>query len=332
VQTVQGFGDMVVLARCGRFAAGLPATVGFAHRVLHGLGDAYDQVVTPAVERTVAGVAERASVNVALRAMSMKMGMAMLSYSWLAGCEQRLEVAVLAGAVTRLYDDLIDGSVDSSVDERLRNMFNDRPFSAANDLEQLLADLVAELRRRVQPIDAAMAAINSLHEYQVLSRRQREPCVPQAVLEEICRGKGGMANLTLCSLIKPDIEADERELITALGEMFQLLDDYMDVQLDARNGITTLTLLGVVSLDDIGLRLRQLRPLVVARYGGSAARRYYGMIYFVLLKAAIDRRLPGLGQIFRRLIRQSALKVFVIKGTDALPAATGTHLMGEKDP
>lgn len=45
--------------------------------------------------------------------------MAMLSFARRAGCEQRLEVSALAGAVTRLYDDLIDGSAAVSLDAQL---------------------------------------------------------------------------------------------------------------------------------------------------------------------------------------------------------------------
>ena len=324
----QSLSDLGTLVRCGRFAAGLPAAIGFAHGTLGGLNNAYDRRVTPAVERAITDVAERARMDAALRAMSMKMGMAMLSYARLAGRAQRLEAAALAGAVTRLYDDLVDGSVDGSIGYRLYDLFNNRPFTASTDLERLLADLVAEIRCQVQRIDPAVIALNSLHEYQILSRHQQEPGVELAVLEKICRGKGAMANLTLCSLIKPDMDAGERELVMALGEVFQSLDDYMDVHLDTRNGIATLASLGVITLTDIGLRLRELRPLLATCYGRGPTRRYYGMIYFVLLKAAVERRLPVLGQLFKRLIRRSSLKVFVIKGTDALPAAP----RGEADP
>jgi hypothetical protein len=325
----QRLGDLVTLARCGRFAAGLPATIKFTHGVLGDLSDAYDRVVTPAVERAVTDVSERAHVNVALRAMSMKMGMAMLSYAWLTGCDRQLEVAALAGAVTRLYDDLIDGSADGSIDDRLGDLFSGRRFTAANEPERLLADLVAEIRRRVKPIDTAVTAVNSLHEYQSLSRYQRDPQVPNTALEKICQGKGAMANLTLCSLVKPDIDASERRLIMAFGEVLQSLDDYMDVHLDALNGVTTLASLGLTTLTEIGLRLRQLWPLLAAQYGRVATRRYYGMIYFVMLKAAVERRLPTLGQLVKRLIQRSTLKVLVIKGTDALPAAPGDRPMGD---
>jgi hypothetical protein len=312
--------DIIVLARCSRFAAGFPDVIIFARCALGNLASAYADVVSPAVDRQVADKAHRAEVDAALRSMSMKMGMAMLSYARLVGREQRFDVAALAGAVTRLYDDLIDGSADGSVDDRIGDLFGGRPFTPATDLERLLGSLLDEIRSRAEDTAAAVVAVNSLHEYQSLSRRQREAGVSRAALQKICNGKGAMANLTLCSLVHPYLAADERELVMAFGEAFQALDDYMDVHVDARNGVATLARLGDTTLASIGRRLRTLRPLLVTRYGGRAARRYCGMIYFALLKAAVERRLPVLAQLFRALIRHSALRVFVTKGADALPA------------
>jgi hypothetical protein len=316
-----GFGDLVALLRSGRLAVGLPAAVRFASQMADGLSGVYDQVVTPVVERTMEDLAERTHVNGTLKAASVRFGMAMLSFARLAGCEQRLDVSALAGAVTRLYDDLIDGSASSSLDARLSDLFSDRAFSPDNDLERLLSELIGEIRCRAQPIDAAVVALNSLHEYQSLSRRQREEAVPEAVLEKICSGKGAMANLTLCSLLKPQMDAGEQELVMALGEAFQSLDDYMDVDQDNRNGVATLAALGVTKLTDIGLRMCELRPRMVSCYGAAPARWYCGMIYFLLLKSAVDRRLPFIGRIIRRLVRRSTLVVFVTPGAEAVPAA-----------
>jgi len=278
-------------------------------------------VVARIIECQIGDLAERTRVSGALRAMSMNIGMVMLHFARLAECEQRFDVSALAGAVTRLYDDLIDGSVAPSLGSRLGDLFGGCAFTAENDLERLLAELIGEIRRRAQPINAAVVALNSLHEYQSLSRQQRQGVLPETELEKICRGKGAMANLTLCSLLKPGMEAGEQELVMALGEAFQSLDDYVDVEQDSHNGVTTLASLGVTTLIDIGLRMRQLRPRLVFYYGAVRTRRYCGMIYFLLLKAVVDRRLPVIGRITRRLARRSALVMFVTPGGDAVPAA-----------
>jgi hypothetical protein len=293
--------------------------------VLGPLAGAYENVVAPIVERTISDLDERTEVTSALRAMSIKMGVAMLSYARMAGCEQPLEVAVLAGAVTRLYDDLIDGNADPSLDCRLADLFGAGLFVPLSDLEQLLADLVGEIRQRVrpQPGDAVDTALSALHEFQCLSRRQRENAVPITVLEKICCGKGAMAHLILCSLVKPELGVAEREMLMALGETFQSLDDYMDVEQDRRNGVATLASLGVTTLTDIGERMCVHRSRLVAGYGRNAARPYCGMIFFLLLKAATGRRLPILGHITGRLARRSATAAFLIRGTEALPASPG---------
>lgn len=321
----QGLDDLVALLRCGRLAVGLPGAITFGWRMFGAVTGAYEDVVTPIVERTISDLDERAQVSCALGAMSAKIGVAMLSYARLAGCEQRLDVAALAGAVTRLYDDMVDGSMVASLDERLGDLFSARMFTARGDLECLLAELVSEIRQRVRPLpgDTVNVALSTLHEYQCLSRRQREEAVPLAVLEKICCGKGAMANLTLCSLVKPQMDVSERELVMALGETFQALDDYMDVEQDNRNGVVTLASLGLTTLTDIGLRMRVLRSRLVARYGRAAAGPYCGMIFFLLLKSAVGRRLPIAGRIVGRLAGRSAALAFLARGAEAVPAAPG---------
>jgi hypothetical protein len=318
----QRLGDLVALLRCGRLAVGLFGAIMFACRAFGPLTEAYDMAVAPIVERSIADLDERVHAHRALRAMSAKIGLVMLSFARLAGGEERFEVAALAGAATRLYDDLIDGGAAESVDDRLSDLFSARLFTPGSDLERLLAELVAEIRCRVRalPGDSLDIALNTLHEYQCLSRRQREEAVPLAVLEKISRGKGAMANLTLCSLVKPEMDAVERELVMALGETFQSLDDYMDVERDMGNGIRTLPALGMVTLRDIGLSMCAFRGRLADRYGRSAARRYCGMVFFLLVKSAAGRRLPALGRIGGRLAKRSAALAFLTRGPDLIPA------------
>jgi hypothetical protein len=319
----QGLDDLVALLHCGRLAVGLPRAAIFACRRLGPLTRAYEDVVAPIAERSLSDLDERVRVSCALRPMSAKIGMVMLTYAGLTGCEQRLDIAALAGAVTRLYDDLIDGSTAAPLDERLIELFNGQPFVANGDLERLLAGLVNEIRDRARllPGDTVYVALNALHEYQCLSRRQREEAVPLPVLEKICRGKGAMANLTLCSLVKPEMDVAERELVMALGETLQSLDDYMDVEQDKCNGVATLASLGATTLMDIGSRMCVLHRRLAARYGRAAARPYCGMIFFLLLKSAVGRRVPIIGRITGRLAGRSAALAFLTRGAEAVPAA-----------
>ncbi|MGW3037121.1 hypothetical protein ACWDCB_38710 [Streptomyces sp. NPDC001178] len=319
----QRIAELGALLRSLRMATGLPSAALAAYRSLPGLAEAYEQVVAPVLADTLTDPRGRDRVDRSLRAMSAKFGLAMLGYARLTGCAPQLDVAVLAGGVTRLYDDLIDGDVDLSADARLADLLGNRHFVPGTEVELLLGRMVYEIEGRLghTPDESVFMALTSLHEYQVLSRRQREPNVPVDVLEKITRGKGSAANLILCGIVKPGLNQVERELVMDLGEALQSLDDYMDIDLDRDHGVTTLASLGVVTLPHIAGRLRAMRPRLVSCYGRRAAGPYCGMLYFLLLKSWVGRRLPVLGRLVRGPARKSAVLAFLSRGEDALPAA-----------
>jgi hypothetical protein len=149
--------------------------------------------------------AARVSVDRALRAMSIKIGLSMMNFAQLAGCALRVDIAVLAGTVTRLYDDIIDGGDgDGGQDDRLADLIRGLPFTPGSDLEGLLQALGERIRDLLVPDDdVAVEALSALHEYQCLSRGQRDPAVSLPTLEKISRGKGALASLTLFVLVKP---------------------------------------------------------------------------------------------------------------------------------
>jgi hypothetical protein len=315
--------DLAALLRCWRYSLGLPAAVTSGWRALGPLAHAYEAVVAPLVAREISNTARLPRVNRALCAMSVKIGATMLAYAALAGRPLDIPVAALAGAVTRLYDDLIDRGADGdeSIAERLGDVLAGRPHAAASDLERLLGALVADIRRRrgLGDGDIAVTALLALHEYQCLSRRQRDPGVPRGTLDKICRGKGAMAHLTLCRLVHPGMDVVERELVMALGEVLQSVDDYMDADLDRRAGVATLVSTGATTLADIVGGFRALRAPLSARYGTAATRTYYGMLYFLILKSAAGRRLPILGRVAGRLAGRSGALAFLTRGSEVIP-------------
>lgn len=315
----QGFADVRALMRCWRLAAGLPSAVAFGYRTLRALACAYEGIVAPIVARSVADLDECAVVSRALQAMSMKVGTAVLAFARMAGGEQRLEVAALAGAISRLYDDLIEARPDASRDDALGTLFYNMPCAADSGLERLLAELAGEIRQRIRPLPrTVIAAFDALHAYQCLSRRQREDTIPLPVVEKICRGKGGLANLTVCSLVKTEFDDDETDLVMALGEILQSLDDYADVDDDKRDGIATLAALGAITLADIGAQMRVLRTRLVARYGRGASRAYCGMLFYLLLQTMLGRRLAVVGRVTSRLAGRCAVLAFLTKGPNAV--------------
>jgi hypothetical protein len=73
-----------------------------------------------------------------------------------------------------------------------------------------------------------------------------------------------------------------------------------------------------VTLADIGQRIRALRPRMVSCYGSPPTRRYCGMIYFLLLKSLVGRRLPFVGGLGRRAAGRSAVLRLLTRGDEAL--------------
>jgi hypothetical protein len=318
----EGIKDAFALVRCSHLAVGFPVVMCFALRRLGPLGVAYDSVVHPIVVCALSDPSERERVDSALRAASIKFGTAMLCYARLTGCEEHLDLAVLAGAVTRLYDDLIDGTVDSELDRRLGFLFKERPFEPESDLESLHGELIKEirLRRRVPACDIMSWALNELHEWQLLSRKQRERGIPVNLLQEIQKNKGAMAYLAFCALVHEEMDEAERKIVASLGEVFQAMDDYMDFHQDKRNGIATVATLGAATLMDIGRRVCVLRSTIAARYGRRRAHFFFGSIYFILVTCALSRRLPGLGTMTRRVAVGSRATSFLSRSADAIPA------------
>ncbi|SEO86962.1 class 1 isoprenoid biosynthesis enzyme [Actinacidiphila rubida] len=319
----QRIAELGALLRCLGMSRGLPAAAAIAYRSMPELGAAYDRVAAPLVDECLAGSGEHAHVVASLRPAALKFGLAVLGYAALVDRRPPLEAVVLAGAVTRLYDDLIDGGSDPSADDRLADLLGNRRFTPATPVETLLGRLVRGIERRLHhPPDAALLdALVTLHEFQVLSRRQREPDVPTDVLEKIIRGKGAAANLVLCGVVKSPLAPAERELAMDLGEALQSLDDCMDVECDRANGVTTLASRGVVTLDGVARRLLELRADMVRCHGRRASAPYCGMLFFLLLKTWAARRLPALGRLARGPARRSAALAFLSRADDALPPA-----------
>jgi hypothetical protein len=324
--------DFIVLARCVRLAVGLPSAILFAYRTLNDLIEVFDLIVTPVVDCRISDPSNCVQVRNSLRAMSIKIGYAVLSFARMAGRGRPIEVAALAGAVTRLYDDLIDGDADRLLDDRLTELFKLRPFASGSDLERLLAELYYGIAHRIQPTNMAVfESLQALHDYQCLSRQQRETGIALDTLEKITSGKGAMANLTLCGLVKSKMDPGERELVMALGEAFQALDDYMDVEFDRQNGVNTPASVGSVTLEDVGRRMQTLRPRLVHQYGRVPARQYCGMIYILLLKSVMGRRLPFIGRLAQRVAGRSQIVTVLTRGDGVLaPAAPVAGLRQEK--
>jgi hypothetical protein len=194
-----------------------------------------------------------------------------------------------------LYDDLIDDVDTDGTGERLAALFGGRPFTPATEWEALLQKVYGQIAARLdRPADDPIhLALAELHEFQVMSRGQKDASLNPYTLSKITAGKGGLANVALFGLVRPRMDARERDLIMELGEALQLLDDYVDVHLDRRAGITTAVTRGEVGLVEVADRLRAMYPRLLATYGRERGRQFVGVLSIMVMSAWLRRIKPA---------------------------------------
>lgn len=285
--------DVLAVAKCWQFAAGMPAAVAFLRDCgAHEYVAAYDRVVAPLVDTQISDEVPRAFVRDSLRYAGVKACYVVHSYAVLAAVPFDPALGALGGAFTRLYDDLIDDIEQSDLDDRLAELFAGGPFTGRTDHERLmhaLHDAIADRLNRPRT-DAIYLALNELHRFQMQSRRQHHPGVPREVLNEITRGKGATSMVALVALTKPAMDDQEVRLIGDLGIALQHLDDYIDVPADRRNGRATPMTTGAMALADVSAQLRALYPRLARRYGRAATRRFAAGLLYLLGSGYLKRR------------------------------------------
>ncbi|NUW42872.1 class 1 isoprenoid biosynthesis enzyme [Nonomuraea rhodomycinica] len=311
--------DLLTVARCARPAIALPVALKDAVACAPAAVRDFERAVEPIVRDVLAGP-EREAMIASLRGTALTFNIGIRAYARMAGRPCDGELAMLAGSVARLYDDLIDNGEDPEIDSWVASLFGagepapgGRPVPSDRH-RRLLAALYAEIRRRA-PGELWHTALLELHDYQVLSRRQRDPATPAAQLGKITRGKGGLACVVLFGLVHPDMSVVQRDTVMEAGEALQLLDDYLDQDADLRDGIGTPLNRGEVSLAEVGARLRALRPRLAASYGRAAARPFVATLLLVLAADVLKRHRSRRA----RTRQDSPLGLLLAGGTHAIP-------------
>lgn len=284
--------DLGVLLCHMRWARPIPGVRKLARRYV----TEFDEVVLPLV--VGAGMAEdgeRSGVAAALRAAGVKLGFLTAGFAAMAGVPVRADLAMLTGAITRVYDDLFDKFGSADLDARLGQLFRGGRFEPANPIEALFLAIYAGILARVdrEPDDPVFTALSMLHAYQIHSREQAAPDVDDATIERITRGKGGYGIVVLFDVATAPLDPTGIRLIHQLGALLQLLDDYQDTEGDIAAGIATSATRGRAALDEICAGLRALGPRLRARYGDPAP--LYAVLYATLWMSFLRRRCGALG-------------------------------------
>jgi hypothetical protein len=203
-------------------------------------------------------------------------------------------------------------------------LFQSGEFAPNSELETVLVRLFDGIddklkRPRTDPI---YAELQSLHRFQTRSREQKQPHTTRQVLATLTRGKGGHGTITLFALARPAMPAVERQLLMAVGEVMQLLDDYQDVNLDLRNGVRTLATEGELPIGAIYRQFNQLRPAMAAYYGRSIVH-FRRIIKVVTWFCFMRRQWPELGTSRLRLrwLAQTPTGVLLLPGDNLVQQA-----------
>lgn len=308
--------DLLTVLRCARLAIALPAALKDAVACAPDAVRDFERAVEPIVRGTFSdSESEREAMIASLRGTALSFNVGIHAYARMAGQSCDGELVMLAGSVARLYDDMIDNDGDPEIDSWVASLFKPGRHAVPRDQHRrLLAALYTEIHRRA-PGELWHTALLELHDYQVLSRTQRDPATPPAQLGKITRGKGGLAGVVLFGLVHPDMSVVQREAVMEAGEALQLLDDYLDQDADLRDGIGTPLNRGEMSLAEVGARLRALRPRLAACYGAAAARSFTATLFLVLvadvLKHHGNRRATRKGK--------TPLGLLLAGGTHAIP-------------
>lgn len=293
--------DLLAILRCARLGTSLSHALAFVRSGASDTVQAFDRVVTPLLERTVADPVERAYARDALLFASVKGSFLLHSYARMVGQPFPAEISALGGSFARLYDDLIDDIGGLRLEERLTDLFHGRPFAPRSDLERLLAALYHAIDERLNrpATDPIYKALHALHEYQTLSRQQRDETISGDSLAKITAGKGSYANVALLSLVPRPMDVREWDLVMDLGEILQLLDDYMDVHIDLASGVTTPVIRGEATLGHMIQRLRNFAPQVLTHFG-DRGRPFVAVVYILFIAAFAKRHRPRLSRIRHR--------------------------------
>jgi hypothetical protein len=286
--------EFLAALSCLRLAAGVPWMVPFFRHDAHQVLAAFDLDVSPMICGALDEPGYRARVLVACRVGSVKTGFAIWCYARMAGEPFDPCLAAMAGAFSRLYDDLLDHGDDVGFDERFSAFLADGRPRAADGIERVLYECFDAMRRRLArpPTDPVFRAVAEAHRFQVLSRIQRRADASDETIDDIIGNKGGYGALVQFGLVRAGMGGEEASVVWRIGSVCQLLDDQHDLAVDRAQGIVTGATSGRVGPLDVAREVMRLRAQLAAHYGAARTRRFSGLLCILLAGLLVRRREP----------------------------------------
>ncbi|MEV6303133.1 hypothetical protein AB0M02_27235 [Actinoplanes sp. NPDC051861] len=232
------------------------------------------------------------TLAVALQAWGISGGVLLRAYARMVGLAPNAAVEILAGACTRLYDDLLDNRATDTPDlpARMAVMFEGGSMEPRDGHERTLAALFGALRERAprhtHPV--AHRALATLHARQVQSLRQTTGDLGLAELHELSTAKGGLGMLVLGGLVDP---LPDEPFLVALGGFLQLVDDYQDRATDRLAGVRTCATEDALPFRDLRAALHRVAASLPPGTDRTRGRQFLDSLHFWLYAAAAGRAL-----------------------------------------
>lgn len=169
------------LNRAVRLSSGAPLALTLARSGARDAATTVATVLAPLVNSSVPA-AEQQHILDSLHRSGARFSYLSASWSRMTTATHRPDLAVLAGAFSRLYDDLFDEISDPEAQDRLGQLFRGQDFTPTNHYEVLLQRILTDICERMDERGQApmLAALEGLHRFQQESRRQCDPDVTAA--------------------------------------------------------------------------------------------------------------------------------------------------------
>jgi len=166
------------------------------------------------------------------------------------------------GCMTALFDDLFDEGQYN--DEFIRNLL-ENPFEPENETPQLavLVKLYNLFLNNTKHSAEAKLLMSHIYDAQVASRKQKNPDIGTAELEQITYNKGGFTMQLYRLAFENELTDTENILFYKLGAIGQLENDIFDVYKDFKEGINTLVIIEN-QIDNLKQRYNSLQREVFA--------------------------------------------------------------------
>ncbi|MEY9858565.1 hypothetical protein ABH935_004180 [Catenulispora sp. GAS73] len=267
--------------RCVPSPQALAALSVYVIRDIPRLARAFERVVDPLLDHRLSDPGFRKHVRSRLLATGLKVGLAMWGYAGAADVCFDLELTMLGGAFTRLYDDLMDDTHRPGFDRRFATGVPDED----SELEALLIALLLTIARHLNRTndDPVFAMVWRVHEWQVRSLRQRQGDIEDAEVAAITLGKGGWGVATLCALLRPGMLEEEQAVIVRLGGLLQLLDDHYDLSFDLAHATSTTATRRLYSFGDLVNEAAAVRRELRSHYAPGRDRRLAAVMAAMLV-------------------------------------------------